>query len=76
MNDRVECRSENEYAQRPLAFYWTGQRLLVSEVLTEARTPLGKSFWVRTAELNSFELTYIEYLDQWHIQPISSKENA
>jgi hypothetical protein len=76
MTDDVECRSDWEYAQRPLAFTWQGQRLVVQEVIAEQRTPEGKHFLVHTSQDGSFELIYNEQLDQWSIQPQPAKESA
>ena len=76
MSELVECRSDWEYAQLPLAFTWQGQRLVVQEVIAEQRTPEGKHFLVRTSKDGSFELIYNEQLDQWSIQPQAAKESA
>jgi len=68
MADLVECRSETEYAERPLAFYWRGEWLHVDELLSRWRTPEGK--WFRVAAQNGevFELHYNEALDEWLIR--------
>jgi hypothetical protein len=76
VSELVECRSDWEYAQRPLAFTWEGKRLKVQEVLKEFRTPAGSHFLVGTSEDGNFELTYNENLDQWTIQPQAAKESA
>ena len=70
MTDLVECRSENEYAERPLAFYWCGERLQIDEILSGWRTPEGK--WFRIIALNGevFELHYNEGSDIWNIHHI------
>jgi hypothetical protein len=72
----VECRSEVEYPQRPLAFSWQGQRLTVQKIIAEKRTPDHKVFRVLTPEGEVFELAYSPDLDQWTIHPISTKESA
>lgn len=64
----VECRSDSEYAERPLALTWEGQRLDVAEILRRWREPGKKAFWVRTTDERIFQLTYDEFLDQWEIQ--------
>ena len=76
MAEPVECRSDWEYAQRPLAFTWQGQRITVLEVLAESRTPDDRRFIVRTAQPGNFELIYDLHLDQWIIHPQPSKESA
>lgn len=65
----VECRSDSEYAERPLALTWEGQRLEVAEILTRWRAPGEKGFCVRTRDGQVFELTYREILDEWSIRP-------
>jgi hypothetical protein len=67
MDHRVECRSDFEYAQQPVALYWQGKRLQVSQVLGAWRTPQGKRFFVRSEDGQQFELTYDEASDQWVI---------
>ena len=63
----VECRSEHEYAERPVALTWQGRRLEVAEILARWRTPGEKRFRVRTADGQVFELTYVEVSDEWRI---------
>ena len=70
----VECRSDWTYAQRPRAFIWQGERLTIQEIITERRTPSGKSFTVRTVEQGNFELSYDQHSDNWTVQPKPSKE--
>jgi hypothetical protein len=65
---RVECRSDSEYAERPVALYWQEQRLEIVEILARWRTPAGKGFRVRTADDQIFELTYDEITADWLIQ--------
>ena len=76
MDASVECRSDWEYAQRPVAFTWQEQRLEVQAVIAEYRTPAGIHFLVSTSEAGDFELVYHEHSDQWIIQPNPSKESA
>jgi hypothetical protein len=66
----VECRSDTEYAERPVAVYWQGQRLEIAEILSRWRKPDGKCFRVRTADQQLFELTYDLSADQWQVQPL------
>jgi hypothetical protein len=63
----VECRSEHEYAERPVALTWQGQRLVVSEILARWRTPGEKRFRVRTVDGQIFELAYVAADDEWRI---------
>ena len=48
--DRVECRSDHDYTGRPLAFYWQDQRLEVTEVLVQYRTPSGITYQVHDCQ--------------------------
>lgn len=68
MAEQVECRSDLEYADTPLAFVWQGQRLEVEGVIARARTPRGKVFRVMTVGSGAFELTYDEIEAEWSIQ--------
>lgn len=70
MVDLVECRSDFEYAQRPVAFYWQGQRLEVIELISQIQTPAGYSFRVRSEEHGIFELNYDLITDQWSVQQL------
>ena len=68
--DQVECRSDLEYADRPLALTWQGQRLEIAEILASWRGPGEKGFRVKTTDGQAFELSYRELPDEWHIQPL------
>lgn len=63
----VECRSDTEYAERPVALHWQGKRLEIAEILSRWRTPTGKGFKVRTADDQIFELIYHEDNADWQI---------
>ena len=65
---RVECRSEFAYAEKPVAVHWQGERLVVTAILEQARTPDGRSFRVRTDAGQEFELIYLEAADDWQIR--------
>lgn len=68
--DIVECRSDTEYAERPLALTWRGQRLEVAEILARWRGPNEKGFRVKTTDGQAFELTHREVPDEWQVQPL------
>jgi hypothetical protein len=68
--DSVECRSDSEYADRPLGLTWQGRRLEIAEVLASWRGPGEKGFRVKTVDGQAFELAYRQVLDEWHIQPL------
>jgi hypothetical protein len=66
----VECHSSSRYAERPLAFYWQGQRLEVESILARWQTPSALCFRVLTrSSQRTFELQYDESADTWRIQP-------
>lgn len=67
MSEPVECRSESEYAERPTALYWQGERVEIVEILGRWRTPEGVRFLARGEGERVFEL-FFSYLDnQWQI---------
>lgn len=68
--DAVECRSDTEYADRPLSLLWEGRRYEIAEILSRWRGPGEKGFRVKTTNGYAFELTYQEISDAWHVQPI------
>lgn len=70
MSALVECHSGFEYAERPLALYWEGQRLEISKTEAEWSIPGGKNFRVRTTDGRTFELFYGELYDEWRINPL------
>lgn len=69
MTGLVECHSGFQYAEKPKAIQWEGQRLEVVEIKAEWRTPLSHCFRVRTQDERWFELSYNETTDEWTIQP-------
>jgi hypothetical protein len=70
MSEQVECHSGYRYAERPLALWWEEQRLEISEVETQWRSPGGQSFRVSVQDGRRFELFYGEHDDEWRINPI------
>jgi len=66
--ETVECRSDAEYAERPLSLIWQGCRLEIAEIFARWRGPGEKGFRVKTVKGLAFELTYLEISDDWHIQ--------
>ncbi len=67
MAELVECRSDLDFADTPLALYWEGQRFKIDEIVARWRTPQGKVFRVKAAGNQLFELLYDEINDEWHI---------
>jgi hypothetical protein len=72
----VECTAGARYPDRPLAFVWEGERLVVSAVEREWRTPDGLVFRVDTAGGRQFTLTYDEARDAWHVQAAERRVEA
>jgi hypothetical protein len=66
-DELVECHSGSEYAERPTALHWEGQRLEIKEILTQWRIPGAKCFRVSVADGRQFELFYGELYDEWRI---------
>ncbi|MGC8855425.1 MAG: hypothetical protein ACP5QU_01375 [Anaerolineae bacterium] len=64
----VECRSDSEYAERPLAFTWQGERHQVAEIVQRWHEPGKKVFVVKTSDEQVFQLTYDESSEQWEIR--------
>ncbi len=78
MNDQVECRSDQDYAGRPLAVHWQGQRLAITRLIDTWRSPQGKGYLVQTEDDHLFELVYLELEDRWEIsqrQMIATSKN-
>ena len=67
--DVVECLSDAEYADRPLAFTWQGQRLEIAEILARTHTPNEKGFRIKTTDGQAFDLIYREIPDDWLVLP-------
>ena len=67
MTELVECHSGYEYAERPIALYWEGQRLEIKSIVSQERIPGGKRFRVLTMDEQIFELFYGELYDEWRI---------
>ncbi|GAB4504100.1 MAG: hypothetical protein Fur0043_10930 [Anaerolineales bacterium] len=68
--EQVTCRSDVEYADRPLSLVSQGHRLEIVSILARWRAPGEKGFRVQTNDGQIFELTYREIPDEWDIQPI------
>jgi hypothetical protein len=66
MVEPVECYSGVEYAERPTAITWQGQRLAVEQVLQRWREPGIKCFRVQAGG-QLFELRYAEHTGEWQV---------
>ena len=65
--EAVECYSGTTYGERPQAFSWEGQRLLIARIEARWRVPDGRRFRVRTEDGRLFELSYREPIGQWQV---------
>jgi hypothetical protein len=70
IKDLVECHSGYEYADRPVALYYEGERLEIVEIIARWRIPGGRCFRVMTAGEQAFELFYGELYDEWRVNPV------
>jgi len=68
MPESVECHSGYTYGERPVAFQWEGERLIVAEIEARWRLPRGPAFRVRTQDDRVFELFYNEPQGEWVIR--------
>jgi len=68
----VKCYAAARYPERPRAFLWHGEKLLVAEVEREWRTPAGLTFRVRTKTGSCFELAYDEGAGTWDIRQLNA----
>lgn len=68
--DLVECRSDAEYAERPLALIWQGRRQEIAEILGRWRSPNEKGFRIKTTDGKIFKLVYRESPDDWRVTPL------
>ena len=70
----VECYAGTRYPERPRAFLWEGERVMVEAVEHQWRTPAGPVFRVRAAngaaKGRRFTLAYDEAADAWDVQPV------
>ena len=65
VNIKVECYSGSAYAERPLALWWQSERIKITRILNETRSPVGKTFEVVLEDDRKVLLTYIEESDLW-----------
>lgn len=68
MAESVECHSGYTYGERPIAFQWEGQRLVVADIEAIWRLPDGRRFRLRAEDGRVFELSYDERSDVWHVR--------
>lgn len=66
----VECHSDTEYAETPLALTWEGYKYEIAEIVARWRGASEKGFRVKTVNGQAFDLTYREIPGEWLVQPI------
>lgn len=64
----VECHSDFRYAEYPKSFIWEGERIAVSDVIAQWRSPKAVHFRVQTDLHGIFDLSYDEVEGEWEIQ--------
>jgi hypothetical protein len=64
----VECHSDSQYAERPTALIWQGERLEITQILKRWRSPAGVGFQIQVQSGARFELFYDEAGDSWQIE--------
>ena len=64
---QVSCYSGDTYAQKPTSLTWHGERLTVTKILSEWKTPDKKVFRVQTEENHIFKLVYDLPSEQWQV---------
>lgn len=67
MSHTVECYSGSRYAERPIAVWLDGKRLVVEQVVHAWRTPVGPGFEVVTAGGRRLRLELDEHSDTWSV---------
>ena len=67
MGELVECHSGFTYADKPVALTWESQRLEITEITAQWRSPGMRHFRVRTSNGEGFELSYREADSEWQI---------
>lgn len=68
MKTNVKCYSGSWYAERPTSLVWEGEDKRISKIIDRKLLPFGRFFLVITDDHCTFELTYEEDHDEWHIQ--------
>jgi hypothetical protein len=61
----VECHSGYTYAERPSAITSAGKRYIITNIIRQDKTPLGRMFYVLTADGREWRLLYNEESDRW-----------
>jgi len=70
MSAIVECHSGYDYAEKPIALTYLDQRLEITIILAQGRTPEEKWFRVRTSDGQLFRLSYRSASDEWQIEKL------
>jgi hypothetical protein len=70
MSSLVICYSGVDYAERPLAFEWEGEKLQINKIVQRWRSPQGLGFQVMTDDQQLFELFYDLLGDTWQVNLI------
>ncbi len=72
MTATVECYAGTRYPERPRAFVHDGERLAVTAIERQERTPDGLRFRVRGSDGGRYLLAYDERRDAWDVQRLEA----
>jgi hypothetical protein len=70
MGELVECHSGFTYADKPIALTWASQRLEITAITAQWRSPQARHFRVRTSNGQEFELSYREADNEWQVSQL------
>ena len=73
VSETVSCYSEARYAERPTAFRFDGEELVVAEVLRNWREPDSLNFVVLVPDGRHFQLAYHEQTGRWRVEPLTRR---
>jgi len=68
----VECYAGTRYPERPRAFVYQGERLAVTVIERQERTPDGLRFRVRASDGGRYLLAYDERCDVWDVRRLEA----
>jgi hypothetical protein len=64
---QVSCYSGDTYAKKPTTLTWQGEKLIVTKILSEWKTPDEKVFVVQAEDDHIFKLIYDLSSEKWQI---------
>jgi hypothetical protein len=64
---KVDCHSGYTYAERPVSVEIDDQKMEITKIRAESRTPTGRKFKVQISDGREIDLVYIENKDEWEM---------